>query len=116
MVVRQLEFALGQQHAVRDDAANGPLVEGDAGARNIAAERREHTDQAGAGIGRAADDLDRGLARRDLDLANAQAVSVGMLLGIDHPGDGEGAELGGGILDRFDLEADGGQRRRQLLQ
>src|SRR5690606_5522012 len=42
VVVGQLQLALGDEHAVRDDAANGPLVQGDAGARDVRANRREH--------------------------------------------------------------------------
>ena len=44
--------------------------------------------------------------RRRLNLANPQAVGVGVLLRGDHPRDGEGRQLRGRILDALDLQAD----------
>ena len=67
----------------------GLRLERDAGAGDVAADRREHADHAGPGVGRAAHDLDHALA--GVDLAHLQLVGVGMALGLEHAGDGESA-------------------------
>ncbi len=74
---------------------------------------REYADHAGPRVGRAADDLQHALA--GIDLADAELVGVGVLLGLDDAGDREGLELRRRILDAFDLEADGGERIGELL-
>ena len=55
------------------------------GAGDVAAERREHADHAGARVGRAAHDLDHAAA--GIDLADLQLVGVRMLLGLEHARD-----------------------------
>ena len=95
-----------------DDAAHGLGLQRDAGAGDVAAGGREHADHAGLGVGRAAHHLDH--ARAGVDLAHLQLVGVGMALGLDHAGDGEGFELGRGIVDAFHLEPDQRQLLRQL--
>ncbi len=57
----------------------------------------------------AADHLQRrGFA--DIDLADPQAIGVGMRRGLENLRDAEGAKLFGGIVDMLDLEPDPGQR------
>ena len=104
MFFGQLQLAHRAHHAVRRDAANGGDLERDAAARHIGARRAEHTLHAGAGIGGAADDLQRfsaaGRYRQDLQL-----VGLGMAFGSQHFGDGEGGEPGRRIVDAIDFEA-----------
>ena len=87
----------------------------DAGAGDMGAGGREDADKAGLGIGRAADDLHflgpaTGAVGIGLHPADAQAVGVGVLDGLDHPADAEGAQLRGGVFDALDLKAKVGQR------
>ncbi len=108
MIVGEAELALRQEHAVRFDAADDALLEVDAGAGNVGAGRREDADHAGPGVRRAADDLDiRAVA--GIDDADAETIGIRMRLGRDHPGDAEGREIPGQVLDALDLEADHGQ-------
>jgi hypothetical protein len=112
-VVRQFQDALGAvvglqlgaraQHAVGDDAAHRLLDQGHAQAGHIGADRGVDGGQARTGVGRAADDL---LAAVDgVDLADPQAVGVGVLHGLDDLGHREGGQLGRRIGDVLDLEA-----------
>ena len=73
---------------------------------------REHADEAGARVGRAADHLEQRSALLDLDLHDLQLVGVGMLAGLDDARDAERAELVGRIVDALDLQADRRQRSR----
>ncbi len=116
MVVGQLHLALGAQHAVGIDAADRPFLERDTGAGNIGADGGKHADHASAAIGSAAYHLDRGLAGGNLNLGDLQLVCVRVLLGVQHPRDGEGRQLPGGVLDAFDLEADRRQPGCQLIE
>ncbi len=74
----------------------------------IAPGRREDAGHAGAGIGRAADDLHL-RSVTGIDHADAQAIGVGMLLGGDDPNDTERRVLLRRIVHGLDLEADHGQ-------
>ena len=112
VVVGELQLPLRYQHALGDDAAHGPRLERDLGAGDIAARGREHADHAGLGIGGAAHHLDN--ARAGIDRAHLQLVGVGMPLGLDDAGDGEGFQLRCRIVDAFDIEPDQGQLLRQL--
>ena len=69
MIVGDHEFAFGDQHAARFDAADIAFLETDAGAGNIGAGVREDAGHSGAGIGCAADDLN--FAAVGLDKANS---------------------------------------------
>ncbi len=89
------------------DAADDALLQGDLLAGDVGPDRREHAFHAGARVGRAADDL-HGIAA-GVDHAKPQAVGVGMLPGLDDAGDDEAVELGAGVLDALDLEADAGE-------
>ncbi len=83
VVVGDLDLRAGNEHAAAFDVADFADAERDFLARNVGARRREHGFHAGAGVGRAADDLDR-LSVADIDHADAQAVGVRMLFGREH--------------------------------
>jgi hypothetical protein len=101
-LVGDLQLGGRAQHAVGDHAAHRLLDQGHAQAGHIGADRGVDGGQAGAGVGRAADDL---LAAVDgVDLADPQAVGVGVLHGFHDLGDREGGELGRGVGDVLDLE------------
>ena len=112
----EFEFGRRAQHAVRDDAAHRLLLQRDLRAGNIGAERGEHGQHAHARVRRPADDFHQRLARRDLDLAHAQPVGIGVLLGVDDTRNGECAKLGTRVLYPFDLKADGRQLGVDRLQ
>ena len=76
------------EHAVGDHAAHRPRLQRDAGAGDVGPDRRVDGDEAGPGVGRAADDLLAPVL--GLDLADAQAVGVRVLHGLDDAGDREG--------------------------
>ena len=86
-----------------DHAADLAGNQGDAGAGDVGPERRIDHGQAGPGVGGAADDLLAAVLR--VDLADAQAVGVGVLHGLDDPADREGGQLRRRILDMLDLQA-----------
>ena len=69
----------------------------------------EHADQPGAGVGRAAHDLQR-LAVAGIDGQHLQLVGLRMALGGQHLGDPERRQRLGRIVDAFDLQPDAGQR------
>ena len=91
------------------------FLEVDAGAGDVAAGGCEHADHAGAGIGRSADDLDIG-AVAEVDQTHPQPVGVRVFLGRDHAGDAERRIDQCRFVNRFDLEADHGQRRDDLVE
>ena len=109
VVVAELELGRRAQHAVRLDAADDALGEGDLLAGDIGPDRREHalharsrafgaphTTWTGPGAG--------------LDHADPEPVGVGMLPRLDDMADHEAGVFGAGVLDALDLEADAGQR------
>ena len=104
MILRDSKLALGTQHAVRFDAADHALFEIDAGSRNMRAGGAKMPSHAGSRIGRAADDLDHAVL--GLDIANAQAIGIGVLPRLAHARHREGCERLRLVLDGFDLEAD----------
>ena len=108
MVVGKLELALRQHHAAAFDAADLSDLEHGRDTRDPGAGRTEGANQAGAGIGRAADDLNWRPPVAGIDGENAQLVGIGMLFGRQHAGDDERlqARL---VVDRVDLQADRGQ-------
>ena len=108
VIVAELELGRRAQHAVRLDAADDALGEGDLLPGDVGPDRREHALHAGARVGRAAHDL-HGLAA-GVDHADPQPVGVGMLFGLDDARDDEAVVFGARVLDAFDLEADAGQR------
>ena len=74
----------------------------------IVAGRTEHADQAGAGIGRAAHDLDR-FAGAGVDAQNLKLVRLRMLFGGQHLRDSKRRQRLGGVRDVLHLETDAGQ-------
>ena len=112
---RKLKFGGRAHHAVRNDTAHRLLLKRDLRAGNVRAERREHSEHAGARVRRAADDFHQRLALGDLDLHDLQLVGVWMLLGFDDARDRECAERLRRIFDAFDLEPDRRQLRRDLI-
>jgi len=103
-----IEFKLGAgaEHAVGDDAADGPRFERNAGAWNGRADRREGGDEAGARVRGAANDFE--LALRGFDLADLQLVGVRVLRRTDDARNRERCELLAGVLDGFDFETSHG--------
>ena len=108
VIVAELELGRRAQHAVRLDAADHALAEGDVFSRDVGPDRREHALHAGSRVGRAAHDLHRTGTR--LDRADPEPVGVGMLFGLDDITDNEARVFGARVLDAFDLEADARQR------
>ncbi len=98
MVVAELEFGRRAQHAVRFDAANDALGEGELLAGDIGPDGREHAFHAGARVRRAAYDLHRLAAC--VDDADPQPVGVRVLLGFNHGADHEAVVLLARVLDR----------------
>ena len=54
--------------------------------------------------------------RAGVDLAYLQLVGIGMALGLDHAGDGEGRELRRRVVDALDVEPHGGELLGQLRE
>jgi hypothetical protein len=68
-----------------------------------------NADQASARVRRTADHLHRRAAVAGIDHADAQAIGVGMLLGRDHPRDGERRQRLRLVVEVLDLEPDHGE-------
>ena len=83
MLVAELELAHRAHHAAALDAADRRDLKREVAARHIGAGRAEHADQAGARIGRAADDLDR-LAVAGIDGQHLELVRLRMRLRGQH--------------------------------
>ena len=82
--------------------------------RHIGARPCQGTDHAGAGIRRAADDLDR-LAVTGIDRENLQAIGLGVLFRRHDPGDDKRL-VGRLVVDILDLETDCGQALADFLE
>ena len=108
MIVAELELAHRAEHAVALLAADLADLEVHVGAGDVAARRGEHGLHARARVGRAAHDLHD--SRAGIDLADAQAIGVGMLHGLDHVAHDEALQGLGRIGDALDFEAEHGQR------
>ena len=98
------QFVLGQDHPLRDHAAQLGGVQPAAVGQDRARARHRHR-LAGGDVGRATHDLgDVDLAHRDP--AHRQAVGVGMALGLQHLPDHEGVERGDAVAQHpLDLGA-----------
>ncbi len=107
VLVRQADFALGKKHAGAVDAPDRGRLQGDAEAGNAGARRGEDALQPGAGVGRAANDLD--LAASGLDGADSQLVGIGVRLGRENLGDDETGERRAAVDDGLHFMADHGQ-------
>ncbi len=115
VVVGEAQLALRQEHAVRRLAADRARLQIDAGAGDVRSGGCEDTLHAGAGIRRAADDLDRH-AVAGIDEADAQPVGVRVLLRLNDAGDDERLQRLRRIVDRFDLKPEMRQRLGDLLR
>ena len=114
VIVAQFQLARGAHHAVGFDTADRALLQLEAAGRNDRTRHAEYADQAGAGIGRAADDLQR-IAFAGIDGQHLQLVGIGMALCGQHLGDAETGQAVSGIFNPFDFQADGVQLGGNLL-
>ncbi len=110
VVVRQAHLVGRAQHAVGGLAADLAGLEEEPGARDDRARAREDALHAGAGVGRAAHDLD--LVAAGIDDADAQAVGIGVLHGGNDMADGEGRQPRRRVVDAVDLVPQHGQAGR----
>ena len=115
MRVAELKLAHRAHHSAALDSANCRHLQRQVAARHIGAGGAEHAFEAGARIGRAADDLDR-LAGARVDREHLELVGLRVRCRGQHLRDDEGRELFGRVLDALDLEADAGERRDDFVQ
>ena len=104
VVLAEAHLALGQQHAVADDAADFGLFERASQSGQVGAGGGEDGLHAGLRVGGAAHHLD--FAGAGLDAAHLEAVGVRMGCGLDDAGDGEITQAPGAVIHALDLEAD----------
>ena len=114
MLVAQFELAHRAHHAVACHPTDRGDLQRDVAPRHIGAGRTEHADEAGARIGRAADDLHRPLAR--VDAQHLELVRLRVALGGEHARDAERREPGRRVLDALDLQPDARERLDDRLQ
>ena len=113
MVLADAKFARGAEHALALDAADLGAFQRLAAFRDDGADGGEHALQAEMHVGSAADDFKRALA--GVDLAEVEALGVGVAAKADDFGDGEGGKIGAQPFDAVDLEAERGQLLVDLL-
>ena len=77
---------------------------------------REHADETGTRVRRAAHDLHRRGTVAGIDHADPQPIRVGVLLGGDHARDGERRQRLRLVLDVLDLKPDHGELVGELFQ
>ena len=116
VIFRDLQFGRRAQHAAALDAADGADAERDVLAGNEGAGRREHADEAGPRIRRAAYDLHRRSTIAGVDHADPQPIRIGMLLGGNHARDRERRQRLRLVLDVLDLKPDHGELVGELFQ
>ena len=119
VVGAELDLVLGQDHPVRELAANLALVELQPAREDRAGQRDGHG-RARAEVPGAADDLAR-LALPHVDPAQLEPVGVRVLLGRDHLADAEEAEVpvlvgDAAALDALDLGGRDREPRRELVE
>ena len=114
VLLAQLELTHRAEHADAGHAPDHRLLQHLAGDRDDRAFGREHRLHAGARVGGAANHLEDTVP--GLDGAQAQPVGIGMLAGLSHIGDAEGAEIRTGVGHALDLEAEHGQPVADRLQ
>ena len=119
MVFGEFEFARRAQHALAFHAAQLADLDDEGFAvftgRQLGTDERAGNADADARIGCAADDVEQ-LSLADIDLADAQTVGIGMLLGFldfAHHDMGKGRCHG---LEFFDLQTGHGQRFSELCR
>ena len=109
MLLAELELADGAHHAAALDSADCGDLQRQIRAGDVGSRPAEHAQHSGAGVGSAADDLDR-LAGAGIDGEDLELVRLRMLFGCEHPGHPERRQCLGRVHDLLDLEADRGQR------
>ncbi|MNZ49220.1 hypothetical protein D3C78_669810 [compost metagenome] len=114
VIVGNVELLFGAHHAVAFDAANLADGQRHIDARNIHAGTSERTNEAGACIRRAADDLHR-LAVTSIHHQHLEAVGLGMFFSGNDLGDDERL-VGRLVIDVLDLEANRRQPLANLVQ
>ena len=93
-------------------------MDGSGGGPADDADSESGTDEPGAGIGRATDDLERLAAmhvRSAIDGKHLKLVGIGMALGGEDTGDHEGPE-GRLVIDALDLQANHGEPFDDLVE
>ncbi len=113
MVLAELELAGRAHHAAAFDAADRSDRQGHVTAGDIGARRPEHADHSGAGVGRAAHDLNCALA--GIDGQHLQLVGLRVFLGGEHARDLEWRQRLSRIGQLLDLKPDIGQLLGELL-
>ncbi len=116
VILGELQFSRGTQHAAAFDAPDGADAERDVLAGDEGAGRRKHADEAGARIRRATDHPHGWGAIAGIDHADAQAIGIRMLLGRDDARNRERRQRLGLVLDMLDLKPDHGELVGQLVQ
>ena len=114
VVLAEQELARRAQHAAAVDAADPRLLQRLAALRDHGADRSKDRLHAGVDVGCAADHLDPRRAR--VDLAHAEPLGVGVASHGRDLGDRERRQIGAAALDAFDLEAEHGEARDDLVQ
>ena len=112
-LVGDAEFLGRAQHAEGLDAAQLGRLDAEAG--QVGAHQRAGDLDAGGGVGGAADDLQQ-LALPRVDLADAQLVGVGMLLGFDDLRDDDLGEHGGHAVLLFHFQPRHGEQMPKLVR
>ena len=109
VILAQLQLAHRTHHAVGFDAADRALAKHHAVGGYGRAGQPQHALHPRAGIGRAADNLQR-IAIARVNGEHLQLVRIGMTCSGEHMGNAEARELFGRILDTLDLQPDGIER------
>ena len=108
MLLADLEFACRAHHAVRFDAADRRDLQHHCVRGHDRACGSEYAEHARAGIGRAADDLQRAVT--GIDRKHLQLVGLRVRRGAEHARDLERGERGTGVFDPFHFQPDAGER------
>ena len=115
VIVRDLQFGFGDQHAAALDVADLADAKCRILAGNEGAGWRKHAFHSGARIRSAAHNLYR-IAGPGIDHAHPQPVGIGVLLCFRDARDDKWREQLGLVLDAFDLKPDHGQLVSKLAE
>ena len=106
VIVAKLELAGRAHHAVALNAADRRFLQFKPACWHHRTGQAEYADQTGAGVGCAADHLQR-FAAAGVDAQHLQLVGIGVGGGGQHLGDGEARQPVSRVLDTFDFKPDG---------